>query len=321
MASYYKRKNGSYCIRVSNGRKGGKQELVGTTYYPPDGLSAKATEKAVIEYAAMFESAVREGVFVSGKPVKPSSGMLGITLSEFVNEHYYKRIEMRLSPNTVQLYKSVIEQCILPSFGAVRVCDISSAHLQALIDYLSASGIRADENNKEPLAGATIKRYATVFSSVMTEAYKMGLAEKDILHRQYISYPKVYKKSIQAYDDDEAKTFFEGLLDEPTKIGVSSVMRYLELQAEKSALNAEVKRVDNEMKRMQGQVVDEMGRCCTAKYRNGDTEYTITYNPTQKSGISKEDLFRLQMQHPDIYQQFVTVSESRRFYVKKAKAA
>ncbi len=102
---------------------------------------------------------------------------------------------------------------------------------------------------------------------------------------------------------------------------VSSAMRYLELQAEKSALNAEVKRVDNEMKRLQGRIIDEMGRCCTANYSSGDTNYTITYNPTQKSGISKEDLFRLQMQHPDIYQQFVTVSESRRFYVKKAKAA
>ena len=46
-------------------------------------------------------------------------------------------------------------------------------------------------------------------------------------------------------------------------------------------------------------------------------KYTITYNPVQKATISKEDLFRLQMQHPEIYEQFVSVSESRRFYVKK----
>ncbi len=218
MASYYKRKNGSYCIRVSNGKPGGRQELIGTTYYPPKGLSAKATEKAVMEYAALFESAVREGVFVPGKTPMKRSSMLGITLYEFVTEQYYHRIEVRLSPNTVAFYKSVIEQCILPSYGKIRLCDISSVHLQSLIDYLSAPGSRFDENNKEPLSGATVKRYATVFSSIMTEAFKMGLVEKDVLHREYISYPKVYRKPIQAYDDDEAKRFFEGLLAEPLKI-------------------------------------------------------------------------------------------------------
>ena len=97
----------------------------------------------------------------------------------------------------------------------------------------------------------------------------------------------------------------------------SSVVRYLELQAEKSSLNAEVKRVENEMKRLQGRIIDEMGRCCTAVYSRDDNDYTITYNPVQKATISKEDLFRLQMQHPEIYEQFVSVSESRRFYVKK----
>ena len=97
----------------------------------------------------------------------------------------------------------------------------------------------------------------------------------------------------------------------------SSVVRYLELQAEKSSLNAEVKRVENEMKRLQGRIIDEMGRCCTAVYSRDDTDYTITYNPVQKATISKEDLFRLQMQHPETYEQFVSVSESRRFYVKK----
>ncbi len=103
--------------------------------------------------------------------------------------------------------------------------------------------------------------------------------------------------------------------------GHASLMRYMELQAEKSALNAEVRRVENEMKRLQGRIVDEMGRCCIATYSVDDTDYTVTYNPSRKSGISKEDLYRLQMQHPEIYEEFVTVSESRRFHVKQAKVA
>ena len=99
--------------------------------------------------------------------------------------------------------------------------------------------------------------------------------------------------------------------------GISGAMRYLELKAQKAALNNEVKRVDNEMKLLQGRIVDEMGKSCTAVYNDDDTDYTITYNPVHTLGISKDDLFRLQMQYPDIYEKFVTVSESRRFYVKK----
>lgn len=100
--------------------------------------------------------------------------------------------------------------------------------------------------------------------------------------------------------------------------GASVAAKYLELQAEKSALNTEIKKIENEMKRLQGQIVDEMGKCCSAEYSRDGTEYTITYNPVVKPVINKENLFRLQMQYPDIYEQFVTISESRRFYVKKS---
>lgn len=97
----------------------------------------------------------------------------------------------------------------------------------------------------------------------------------------------------------------------------SSVVRYTELQAEKSVLNQEVKRVDNEMKRLQGRIVAEMGRSCVATATGSDGSYTITYKPVLKSGIDKAGLTRLQAQHPDIYEEYVTVSESRRFYVKR----
>ena len=44
----------------------------------------------------------------------------------------------------------------------------------------------------------------------------------------------------------------------------------------------------------------------------------ITYNPVRSAGISKDALERLKDEHPDIYNQYVTVSEWRRFHVKKA---
>lgn len=44
----------------------------------------------------------------------------------------------------------------------------------------------------------------------------------------------------------------------------------------------------------------------------------LTYNPVRSAGISKDALERLKDEHPDIYDQYVTVSEWRRFHVKKA---
>lgn len=219
MASYYRRKNGTYCIRVSRGKPGGKQDLVSTTYKPPKGISASAAERGAKEFAELFEASVHNGLFTPGRKQKIEQiNPFGLTLADFIQKHYYKRIEVKLSPTTVQFYKSVADQFLIPSFGRVRVCDISSAHLQSFVDYLASAGSRCNEENSEPLSGATVKRYATVFSSVMTEAHKMGYAEKDILHRQAIDYPRIVKPQIQAYDDDEARIFFNGLKEESPQI-------------------------------------------------------------------------------------------------------
>ena len=187
MANCYKRKNGTYSIRVSNGKHNGKQKFIATTFKPPPGLDTRRAEKAAKEFAKLFEETVRSGMYTIGQKRKSSEIIgLGITLSNFIEEYYYKKVEFRLSPNTVVFYKSVIDQLIIPSFGNLRLIDISSIHLQSFVDYLSAPGSRFDESNTEPLSPATIKRYTTVFSSIMTEAFKMGLVEKDVLHKQYI---------------------------------------------------------------------------------------------------------------------------------------
>ena len=99
----------------------------------------------------------------------------------------------------------------------------------------------------------------------------------------------------------------------------SCVVRFTELQAQKKLADAQSKKIEGEMKRLQGRIVEAMGKSCTAVCTTGGSSYTVTYNPSKKSGISKDNLIRLQAQHPDIYQDYVTVSENRRFYVKKSQ--
>ena len=97
------------------------------------------------------------------------------------------------------------------------------------------------------------------------------------------------------------------------------VQRYMELQQEKSLRDADSKAVEAEMKRIKAQIIAAMGLSSSALYETSDGGVEVTYNPVRKTGISKEDLERLKAVHPDIYAEYVTTSESRRFNVKKLK--
>ena len=219
MASYYKRKNGTYCVRVSNGMKNGKQELISATYKPPAGITAAQEEREVKHFADLFEAAVHNGVYVPGmKTQSTQTNAFGMTVGEFIERHYFNRIEKKHSPNTVRFYRSIAEQFILPSFGHLRLTDITVKHQQAFVEYLSAPGSRADRQNSEPLSAATVKRYSTVFASVMTEACKMGLIEENKFKCGSVEYPKAVKKPLQVYNRDEVRLFFEALDREPPKI-------------------------------------------------------------------------------------------------------
>ena len=219
MASYYKRKNGTYCVRVSNGMKDGKQELISATYKPPIGITAAQEEREVKHFADLFEAAVHNGVYIPGmKTQSTQTNAFGMTVGEFIERHYFNRIEKKHSPNTVRFYRSIAEQFILPSFGHLRLTDITVKHQQAFVEYLSAPGSRADRQNGEPLSAATVKRYSTVFASVMTEACKMGLIEENKIKCGSVEYPKMVKKPIHVYNRDEVRLFFEALDREPPKI-------------------------------------------------------------------------------------------------------
>ncbi len=103
-------------------------------------------------------------------------------------------------------------------------------------------------------------------------------------------------------------------------ISVTSVlMQYIQLQAEKSRYDAASKRVESDMKRLRGQIVSVMGSSCKASCQHNGFDYTVTYNPVRRLEVSKDNLLRMQLNDPEIYEQYATVSEHRRFHVK-AKA-
>ena len=214
MATYYRRDNGTYCVRVSNGLKDGKQELISSTYKPPEGFGEREIKRGVEEFARLFEASVHSGMYVPGKRIKSQINPFGMTVETFANEHYFNSVEKYLSPNTMKFYRSVINDIIVPSFGKIRLTDITSTHQQALVDYLTTSDARADANCSKPLSPSTVKRYSVVFSSLMNEAYRMGFIEENKLHQGKVRYPKMKKEPVKAYDREEASEFMKGLLNE-----------------------------------------------------------------------------------------------------------
>ena len=97
----------------------------------------------------------------------------------------------------------------------------------------------------------------------------------------------------------------------------SKVRQYLQLQEQKSQYDAQSKKLESEIKRLKSLIVADMGKSCVALYEDADGSYTISYKPVYKQGISKEGLDKLKMLYPEIYNEYVTTSESRRFHIKR----
>lgn len=100
-----------------------------------------------------------------------------------------------------------------------------------------------------------------------------------------------------------------------------SIQNYMELKKKKSQLDSEVRKLEERMKESYIEIVEELGVSCSGILRDGNTEYIVTYNPSYRTTIDKKSLERLKIHHPDIYDDYVNTTESRRFAVKTKGAA
>ena len=115
-------------------------------------------------------------------------------------------------------------------------------------------------------------------------------------------------------DKDEDEIILPGAIRD-------SLDQYLALKERKSAIDKESREIEGKMKSLYAGVVERMGVSCKASLDLGPCKYLVTYNPVYRTGISKNSLEKLQVQHPDIYDEYVEVTESRRFSAKKVEAA
>ena len=102
---------------------------------------------------------------------------------------------------------------------------------------------------------------------------------------------------------------------------IEELEKFLALKEEKAALEKQARKLDEQMKESCLGIVEELGVSCKGIIQDGSREYVVTYNPFYRTGIDKNGLKKLEAQHPDIYDDYVKVSESRRFSVTKKEAA
>ena len=84
---------------------------------------------------------------------------------------------------------------------------------------------------------------------------------------------------------------------------------------------SDAKKLDGQMKEASVRIVEELGVSCTGVLKDGPVEYLVSYNPAYRTAIDKKGLERLKVQYPDVYDDYVNTTESRRFSVKKKGAA
>lgn len=115
-----------------------------------------------------------------------------------------------------------------------------------------------------------------------------------------------------------ADTSMPSVIIEPKFIPILEEL--FRLKEEKKQTDALSRKLDADIKRLYVPIVDKMGTACSAVCEDKGKHFEIKYDPMYRTGISKENLSKLEAQRPDVYSDFVETTESRVFKLKKATA-
>ena len=105
----------------------------------------------------------------------------------------------------------------------------------------------------------------------------------------------------------------------PASFG-SDLEHYVALKDEKTRLDAEKKRIDDEIKRISASIMDEMGAFCESELSVNGKKFKIQCKPQRSVRILSKELEKLSIHHKDVYDEYVTKSESRKLNIRELGA-
>ena len=202
-----------YEIRVSRGRG---QAYLSKRWYPPDGWSQKAIDKELTKQAAEFERKVKAGEVISRAEQKENDlrekqeAAKIQTLRQYSETVFIPSLTVRCSENTRCSYQLNLDNWILPNLGDLKIPDITSANINAVLLSMQAQG----------KAQSTCVKVYTVLHSLFKMAYMGDVIEKNPMDR--VERPRPRKdeaqgKEVEAYTVEEVQRILAGLEGEPPK--------------------------------------------------------------------------------------------------------
>lgn len=163
------------------------------------------SEREARKQLASFISDIEKGIFTSSEK---------LTFKEF-SKHWYKNYaETNLEATTLTRYLELLEFNIYPTIGNLRLDQIKPLHLLNLYSDLAKDGARRD-GKTGGYADKTIQHIHRLIRSILEKAVQWQMIAINPASR--IQPPKVTKREVDFYSDEEIKLLLIALKDEPIK--------------------------------------------------------------------------------------------------------
>lgn len=202
-----------YEISVSRGR--GLSRLT-TRWYPPDGWSQRAITRELTKIAAEFEQKCDAGEVTSRaeqKAIEETARLEAakiLTLKQYSETVFMPTLSVRCSENTRSSYQGNLDNWIYPAIGEIKMPEITSANLSALLLSMQSAG----------KAHATTVKCYTILHGIFKMAFMADIIDRNPMDK--VERPKPRKDErksteAEAYTAEELRRILSCLEQEPLK--------------------------------------------------------------------------------------------------------
>ncbi len=132
-----------YEIRVRRGRG---LPTLSTTWYVPDGWSKRAIDRELEKVAAEFERKAKAGEIISRKEQKELAALAEAeaakicTFQQYAEKVYLPALKITASKHTIDNFERNLKNHIYPRLGQMKITDITTADITALLLAEQSSG-------------------------------------------------------------------------------------------------------------------------------------------------------------------------------------
>lgn len=202
-----------YEIRVSRGRN---KSYLSTRWYVPEGWSQKAIDKELAKVAADFERQVKAGEVVSRAEQKEKDLQQKQEAAKIQTLHLYGETvfmpnkAVTMSENGSYTYQLNLDHWIYPALGDLKMPDITSANISALLLDMQSQG----------KAHSTVIKVYTILSSLFKMAYMDDTVPRNAMDKVERPKPRkdeVKDKAVNAYTPEQIRQIIEAVQNEPIK--------------------------------------------------------------------------------------------------------